>query len=243
MSKQSGLGARCLVGGYDISGDVQALDSVSGTAALLDVTDITQSAHSRIGGLRDGSMSFTTFFDSGNATPVLDALSTSDQLMSFLVPPMSVGSPAACLNAKQVGYDPTRGTDGSLTLKTEGQGQGYGLEWGLALTPGVRADSSATNGTALDNGASTAYGCQLYLQVTAFTGSSATITVQHSADNSTWSTLQAFATVDAAPYTERDAVANTSTVDRYVRVISAGTFTALSFAVVLCRNSVAGVVF
>ena len=36
MSKQSGLGARFLVGGYDISGDVNALDSIGGTQALLD---------------------------------------------------------------------------------------------------------------------------------------------------------------------------------------------------------------
>jgi hypothetical protein len=153
MSKQSGLGARFLSGGYDLSGDVQALDTVTGGPALLDVTDITQSAHSRISGQRDGSMGVTVFMDTANAHPVLAALPTADTLMTFLVPPLAIGSPAACLNAKQVNYDPTRGADGSLTMKVEGQGNGYGLEWGVTLTAGLRTDTTATNGTSLDQGA------------------------------------------------------------------------------------------
>ena len=152
MAKQSGLGARFLVGGYDISGDVNALDTIGGTQALLDSTDITQSAHSRIAGLRDGSMSFTVFMDPANAHPVLSALPTADTLMTFLAPPLAIGSAAACLVAKQVSYDATRGNDGSLTLKTAGQGNAFALEWGVQLTPGLRTDTTATNGTGLDGG-------------------------------------------------------------------------------------------
>src|SRR5215469_5224618 len=152
MSKQNGLGARFLVGGYDLSGDIQAIDQANGGPALLDVTDITQSAHSRITGLRDGSMAFTCFRDQANAHPVLSALPTADELMSALIPPMAVGSPAACLNAKQVNYDPTRGADGSLLMKVDGQGNGFGLEWGVTLTAGMRTDTGAANGTGLDQG-------------------------------------------------------------------------------------------
>jgi hypothetical protein len=152
MSKQSGLGARFLVGGYDISGDVQALDSVGGTQALLDSTDITQSAHSRIPGQRDGMMGFTVFMDTGNAHPVLSALPTADTLMTALMPPLAIGNPSACLVARQVNYDPTRANDGALTMKVEGQGDGYAQEWGVQLTPGMRTDTAATNGTALDGG-------------------------------------------------------------------------------------------
>jgi hypothetical protein len=152
VAKQGGLGFRFLVGGYDVSGDIQALDSIKGGPSLLDVTDITESAHERLGGLRDGSMGFSEFFDAANAHPVLSALPTADELMSALVPPQVIGSPVACLNAKQIGYDPDRGADASLILKTEGQGNGYGLEWGVTLTPGLRTDTAATNGTALDGG-------------------------------------------------------------------------------------------
>jgi hypothetical protein len=203
MSKQSGLGARFLVGGYDVSGDINALDSISGSLGLLDSTDITQSAHSRIPGLRDGSMSFTSFFDAANAHPVLSALPTADELMTFLVPALAIGSAGVCLNAKQIDYPPSRATDGGLTMKVEGQGNGFGLEWGLQLTPGLRTDTADTNGTSLNNGAATLYGAQAYLQVTAFTGTSVTVTVQHSPDNATWTTLEAFTAVTAAPATQR----------------------------------------
>jgi hypothetical protein len=203
MAKQSGLGARFLLGGYDVSGDINALDSVSAVQALLDSTDITQSAHSRLPGLRDGSMSFTSFFDAANAHPVLSALPTGDVLMTFLVPPLAIGSPAACLNAKQIDYPPARATDAGLTMKVEGQGQGYGLEWGLQLTAGLRTDTAATNGADLDNGAASLYGAQSYLQVTAFTGTSVTVEVEHSPDNSTWISLATFTAVTAAPATQR----------------------------------------
>lgn len=154
MSKQGGLGARLLVGGYDLSGDIQALDQVGGGPALGDVTDITQSGHARLGLLRDGHLSFTSFFDAANAHPVLSALPAGDELMMFFVPPLaqSAAPVVACLNAKQINYDPTRGSDGMLTNKTEGDGNGYGLEWCAPLTAGLRTDTAATNGATLDCG-------------------------------------------------------------------------------------------
>ena len=164
--------------------------------------------------------------------------------MTALLPPLSIGSTAACLNAKQIGYDPTRGTDGSLTLKVvQGQGNAYALEWGAQLTPGLRTDTTPTPGADLDNGASTAFGAQAYLQVTAFTGTSVTVTVQHSADNSSWSSLMAFTAATAAPYTQRISVSNATTVDRYLRATTSGTFSSATFAVVVNRNLAAGVNF
>ena len=151
--KQSGIGSRFLVGGYDISGDVSAVDAITGAQALLDSTDITQSAHSRIAGLRDGSMGFGVYMDVADAHPVLSALPTTDVLMTYLPPSLAIGTPSANLVAKQVGYDPTRGNDGSLMMKVEGQGNAFGTEWGVQLTPGVRTDTTATNGTSWDQGA------------------------------------------------------------------------------------------
>lgn len=302
--KQSGIGARFICGGYDLSGDISALDSIGGTTNLLDVTDITQSAHSRVPGLRDGMMSFTSFWNAQNSVPVLDALPTADVLMQFLVPPLSIGSPAACLQALQINYDPTRAADGGLTMKTEGQGDGYGLEWGIQLTPGLRTDTGDTNGSSLDGGSGfttpavpasgtpaanlsplpatvvisggtvsdvvvndvsvgtgdgtytvpagqsitltysdaptwtwtlqTAYGAQSYLQVTAFTGTSVTVTVQQAPDDSTWTTLAAFTAAESAPATQRVAV--TGNVGQWLRVITTGTFSLATFAVMVNRN-------
>lgn len=243
MAKQSGLGARFVLGGYDLSGDISALDRVGGGPALGDVTGIDKFAHERIGLLRDGAMSFTSFWNDENSVPVLDALPTADVIGAFFVPPQAIGSPIACLNSKQVNYDPSRGNGGELTMKTECQGQGFGLEWCQLLTPGLRTDTTATHGADLDGGASSAFGAQAYLQVTGFAGTSVTVTVEHSADNSTWSTLLAFTAVTAAPNGQRVAVANTTTVDRYLRVSTSGTFSSVTLAVALARNPVAGVSF
>jgi hypothetical protein len=203
LAKQNGLGARFFVGGYDISGDINALDSIHAEQALNDDTDITQFAHSRLPVLRDGSMSFTSFFDAANAHPVLSALPTADVLMTFLVPPLVIGSPVANLNAKEIDYPPQRASDAGLTMKVEGQGQGYGLEWGLQMTPGLRTDTGGAQGSSLNNGAASLYGAQAYLQCTAFTGTSANIIVQHAPDNTTWTALLTFTAVTAAPATQR----------------------------------------
>lgn len=241
--KQGGLGARFVLAGYDLSGDISALDGVSGGPALGDVTGIDKYAHERIGLLRDGSMGFTSFWNDANSVPVLSALPTADVIGAFFVPPQAIGSAAACLNAKQVNYDPTRAADGALTMKTELQGNRFGLEWCRLLTAGLRTDASATDGADLDGGAASDYGAQAYLQVTAFAGTSVTVTVEHSADNGTWTTLMAFAAATAAPAQQRVSVANTTTVDRYLRASTSGTFTSATFAVAVARNPVAGVSF
>jgi hypothetical protein len=245
VSKQSGLGDRLLVGGYDISGDVQALEKVGGGPAPIDVTDITQLAHSRIGGLRDGTMSFTTFFDYLNAHPVLAALPRGDVAMSYLRG-TTLASPAACCVAKQVNYDPTRAANGDLTLKVEGQSNGFGLQWGEQLTAGLRTDGSATAGAFVDDLAATNFGGQAFLQVTAFTGTSVTVAVQHATTSGgAYSNVTglAFTAVSAAPAWQRVASSSSLTINEFVKVTTTGTFSNAVFSVVFVRNPVAGQVF
>ncbi len=245
MAKQGGLGQRLLVGGYDISGDIQALDNVHGGPGLLDVTDITQFAHARLGGLRDGSFGASAFFDAANAHPVLSALPTADVAGAYLLG-VTVGAPAVCCVAKQVGYDPARGADGSLILKTEFESNGFGIEWGELLTAGLRTDTTATAGTPFDDGGATNFGGQAYLQVTAFSGTSVTVAVQHATTSGgSYSNVTglAFTAVTAAPAWQRLATSNSLTIDEFVKVTTTGTFTSATFAVVFVRNKIAGQVF
>jgi hypothetical protein len=154
MAKTSGLASHFFVGGYDLSGDTSALDQIRGGPALLDVTSILKSAHERLGGLADGSMQFTAFFNNGPGAEhvALSPLPRTDTIGSYMAG-STLGNPAASINAKQVGYDPTRDTNGNLTEKVQLQANGYGLEWGVALTAGPRTDTVATTGTAVDSGA------------------------------------------------------------------------------------------
>ena len=249
MTKQSGLGMTGLVGGYDLSGNIGAIDRIGGMVGLLDVTPINASAHVRLQGQRDGQIEFTSYFDNaaGAEHPALSALPTADTQGMVLVPALAVGGAAVAMVSKQVNYDPTRATDGALTVKVSLQGNAYGMEWGTALTAGLRTDTVATNGTSWDSAASASFGAQAYLQVTAFTGTDVTVKIQDSADNNTFADVAslAFAQTTAAHTAQRISIGNTATVRRYIRAVTVttGGFTSVTFAVMINKNTIAGQVF
>lgn len=239
MAKQSGLGDNFYVGPYDLSGDISAIGTVGGSVATLDKTGINKFGYERIGGLRTGSMEFTSHFNdaAGQEHVALSALPTTDVILSYFRG-TTLGNPAASMVAKQINYDASRGDDGDLTFAVSAQSNGFGLEWGRSLTAGLRTDTAATNGTAIDTTASASFGAQAYLHVTAFTGTDCTITVEDSADNITFATVDSF-TVVSGVTSERNVLGTTTeTLDRYVRVsTTAGTFSSITFAVNLVKNT------
>lgn len=246
MSKQGGIGHALYIQGFNASGAIQALGRIAGGPALLDSTDITQAAMSRLAGDRDGHIDTTAFFDPAlNMThDKLSALPRTDVILTYCCG-STIGAPAACLNAKQINYDGNRTADGSFTFAVNSDANGYGLEWGLLTTAGIRTDTTATNGSSLDNGASTAFGLQAYLQVFSVTGTSVTVKLQDSPDNVTFTDVAsgAFAAATTGGTAQRIATSNTQTVARYLRVATTGTFTNAQFAVVVNRNPIAGVTF
>jgi hypothetical protein len=243
MSKQSGLGDNLYVAGYDVSGDIGSLTAIGGGPAALQVTGIDKSAVERIGGLRDGRLEFTSYFnpDTDRSHERFSTLPTADQIMSYIRGP-GLGNQAACLNAKQINYDGSRADDGSFTFSVQGLANQFGLEWGTQLTDGKRTDSEATEGDSLDFGAATSFGLQAYLQVFDFTGTSATIKLQQSSDDGvsdTWADVTdgAFSSVTGVT-SERIETARDQAVEQYLRVVTTGTFTNLVFAVVVMKNEV-----
>lgn len=111
MAKQSGLGDNFYLGGYDLSGDVASVDTVSGAKDVIDVTAIKQFAHQRLYGLKNGAWSFTTFFETtptistpgfpGSGTPVTNTNNvpvyvtiTGGTLSNVLINGVSVGTTA-----------------------------------------------------------------------------------------------------------------------------------------------------
>src|SRR5258708_22034065 len=145
MAKTAGLGDNLYVAGFDIGGDTNSVGKISGGPVALDVTDVTQSGHSRLGGERDGGIDFTAYHDAavGASHDALSPLPTADAMVTYFRGGV-LGNPAASMVAKQVNYDPTRATDGSLTFAVSTQAHGFGLEWGVQLTPARRVDGSAT---------------------------------------------------------------------------------------------------
>src|SRR5687767_10092491 len=110
MSKTHGLGAGLLVGGYDISGDIGAVQRIASPRSVLPATDITQSAEARLLALKDGGIDFTAYFnpDTDRAHEVLSALPRTDQVSMYLHRSGVHGSMVAAMVAKQINYDPNR---------------------------------------------------------------------------------------------------------------------------------------
>lgn len=241
MSKQTGLGDHLAIGGYDLSGDIGAVNQIGGGPVALEVTGIDKSAPERLGGLRNGGIQFQAWFNkaAGRAHPVLSALPRTD-VIAYYAKGGTLGNAGAACTSLQVNYDPTRAADGSLTIGVALQSDGYGIEWGEQLTDWLRTDTAATNGTGFDGGASSSFGAQFYLQMTAVAGTSCTVKIQDSADNSSWADLSgaAFSAVLAGAVSAQR-IAVTGTVRRYLRAVSSGTFSSASFAVLAVRNATA----
>ncbi|MEU6781495.1 hypothetical protein ABZ912_20005 [Nonomuraea angiospora] len=248
MAKQAGLGDRLFVAGYNLSGDIGSLGRIGGgVAGTQDVTGIDKSAFERIGLARDGSLEFSAFWNvaTDRAHLRLSALPTSDQILTYCRG-AALGSHAASLVGKQINYDPSRAADGSLTIAVQALANAYGLEWGRLLTAGIRTDTSATNGSSVDFGTgSTAFGLQAYLHVFAFTGTSVTVKLQESSDDGAgdaWADVTGGGFTAATGVTsQRIETARGQTVERYLRVVTTGTFSNAQFAVSVTRNDVSTV--
>lgn len=249
MAKSNGLGDKLLVAGYDISNDVASIEALHVVLATQQVTGIDKSAVERIGLVRDGNIDFSTFLNdaTGKQHLTLRGMPATDVHTMYLRG-QTLGNPGVCLVGKQADYRASRPGDGSMGFAIPMLANGYGIEMdGLQLTAGIRTDTGATNGTSVDelagSPASTAFGWSAYLQVTAFSGTDCTISIEDSANNSAFSALSGasftqLAVGNPAPFTQRlQSSSATATVRRYVRAVTAttGGFTSVSFSIVFIR--------
>jgi hypothetical protein len=245
MAKQAGMGDNLWVAGRNVSGDIGSLSRIGGGPAALVTTGIDKSAHERLGGLRDGGLEFTSFFNdaTNQAFDLFSDLPTTDVIGSYLRG-TTLGNWAASVVAKQANYDGTRNQDGSLTFATSLMPNGYGLEWGKQLTAGMRTDTGAASGTGVDFGAGASFGLQAWLHVLSFSGTDVTVKIQESSDNSG----DAYADVvgggftqitGSAPLAQRIQTARNLAVERYLRVttVTTGGFTDLKFVVIATLNA------
>lgn len=242
MAKMTGLGMAFYVDGVDLSGDTREFGEIGGGPAPLEFTSINRSAFERKGGLRDGRMSWTSFFNPDGAHPELASLPRTGRIATACMR-TAIGSDAACIHGKQITYDLSRTGEGELTAPVNIQGDGYALEWGNLHTPAARTDTAATDGPSVDAGVGTAFGLQAYLHVVSFTGTDATVKLQSSSDDGavdTWADVTggAFAQITTGPQAQRIQTARNLAVERYLRVVTTttGGFTNLQFLVVVARN-------
>jgi hypothetical protein len=236
MTKSSGLAAGLLVGAFDVSGDTGAISAIEYGTGQLDVTGLDKSAPERLHGVRFGRIGWTSFFNdaTGQAHEALSVLPDTDTAVTYMHRRV-LGAPTFSMLAKKLQYNGDRAADGMFTFDVDAVANGFGLDMGHLLTAGVATSTGAESLTGFDDGAgaATAFGLQAFLHVTAFTGTSATITIEDAA-------LLAgpYAAVPGAAFTavtgataERIETSRTETVDEFLRVTITGTYTNLVFAV------------
>lgn len=246
MAKQSGLGDNLFWGGYDLSGDISAIDHISGGPALLDLTGIKAFGHERVGALRSADWALSSWFNTaaGASEPALSALPRTDVVASYFRG-TTLGNPAAGMIGKQIDLNDTRDNAGNLILKPSIQSNAFGMNWGKMLTAGNRTDSAATVGAFFDDSAGTAFGGCAYVQLVAFSGTSVTVDIQSCTTSGGSYATTGLTTValTAAPTAVRLAVSNTTTINEFLKVITTGTFSNAVFNVIFVRYPIAGIVY
>jgi hypothetical protein len=246
MSKEHGLGNALYVEGRDLSGETQTW-GLSGSKSMQNATTLRQLAFDRLGLLSDGSFNYETLFDPavGKSHTYLATLPVTPALVT-VCHRETLGAPTWSMYCNQINYDPTEQQDKSLLFKVDGQGT-KGTFWdpGVLVTPGMRTDVTATNGLSVDLGvAAHAFGLQAYLHVFAFVGTTCTIKLQGSSDNAVGDPFADItgggftAVTGGAPLSERITTARNLVLERYIRVITTGTFTSITFAVSVVVNDV-----
>lgn len=227
-----GKGAAVLVAEYDLSAFLNNFDAAA-TADTAEVTAFGGTAKAYVAGLKDATISFSGFFD-GAASAVDEVLAAAlANARTFTLAAAgagAIGNRALLAQAFETGYTVTAPVADAVTISAETQVNG-GIASGIILADLI-ARTATGNTTANDNAASSANGAVAHFHLTAFTGTDITVKVQHSADNSTWVDLITFAQLTAAGSERATA---TGTVNRYLRVNIAGTFTSATFAVAIAR--------
>jgi hypothetical protein len=237
------MGDQFFVDGADLSGDTATLGNIGSPQGVLQVPGINATGMERIYSHHDGIMEFTTYFNDAAGQEHLTLRGKgdgSDRIASYFRG-ATIGNISAHLVAKQINYDPNRGADGSLISTTQCLGNLYGLDWGRMLTAGKRTDTTATNGTSLDNLAASATGFAAYCHVTSVTGTSVTVKIQESSNDGAGDAFADIITftavLGAATGFQRSALATlTTAVERYLRVVTTGTFSEAKFAVGATRT-------
>ncbi|NOZ27962.1 MAG: hypothetical protein GXP39_07920 [Chloroflexi bacterium] len=215
MSFGHGSQAKVYANGYDLSSYLSQF-SASGSADTAEVTTFGKSAKVYIAGLKDATFSGEGFYD--GATDAVDAvlsaaLGVDDVVWVWLPQGDGFGNDGYGFECIETSYEVSSPVDGATTVSVEGQSSS-GMER-LDTLHALGAEAAAGSGSALDNGASTSNGGSAYLIVTAVPGTPATVTVEHSPDNVTWSTLATFSAVSGR---SGQRVEISGTIDRYVRV-------------------------
>lgn len=236
MAFVHGKSGRLLLDSLALSGYLKGWEH-STEREMADVTVEGDGGHKFLSGLDNGSLSLDGVWDSTAAATGQDATldtargASSASLITAGPEGFAVGKRVIAISARESNYAAASPVGDAVTFAASWASEGQ-VDVGVALHD-LTAETATGNGTSVDNTASSAGGGVANLHVTAFTGTTATVKVQHSTDNSVWVDLITF-TAATATTAERKEV--TGTVNRYVRATWTFTGTSFTFAVAFARR-------
>lgn len=192
--------------------------SLSMDTAMLDVTTINDQDMAYIPGLNSGTVSLDMLLDSSSAAggqfATLNTWKSTSQVVTLCFEGADRGNPTWLIQADQSNFTQSSAVADVVTASGSYNTDGL-VGYGVIIDP-LTAITADTNGTAVDNGASSAGGATCHLHVTAFSGfTSNSVIVEHSTDNVSFGTLGTFTLVTGTT-SERITVAGT--VNRYLRI-------------------------
>jgi hypothetical protein len=232
MSFAHGSSTAVLANAVAVSSEVSSW-TMSHARAVSEVTTVGQTAGAAgakfIPGLMSGSLALRGPQDNdpaaGLSKQITDAVGVDNVLLVTVLPEglaSTAGKPAFFALG-----DPTEHTIDALVADAVGYTLNAQADESVEMGYVLHAHGAETadgNGTAVDRGASpitpTTRGLVAAIHVTAYTGlTSAAIKIQHSTDASSWADLVAFTSITAVGR-ELVKVANGTTVNRYLRVVT-----------------------
>lgn len=191
-------------------------------------------------GLADGTISTSGMFDSsaGASDAVLSGMiGQDDNTFTVLPEGATAGNRSVIANGQLTSYEVSSPVGDVVAISAEIQADG-GLLHGVALNGLTTTSASAATTTAVDNGTGTSNGALFNLHVTSNDRDGiATIKVQHSTDNNTYTDLVTFTNLSASA-TDGESITSTGTVNRYLRTSStlAGTSGSVTYHVSAARR-------
>ena len=217
-----GKGVSVFIDQYDFSTYFKDLTN-SNSVETAETTAFGDSSKTYIVGLKDGGVTLAGYFESTDSVGTDQYFasvlgSTTNQKVIVAPEGHTNGARAIVLKADSTSYEVSGSIGDVVGANAEFQATS-GVDHGVILSSGA-AVTSTSNGTAVDNSASSANGGVAYLSVPTNTrNGNITIKVQQSADNSTFTDLVTFTAVTSTQKTsERVEVAAGTSVARYLRV-------------------------
>jgi hypothetical protein len=221
VAYKHGKNTGVLLGKYNLSSYFNEV-SANMSIETSETTTFTNAAKTYITSLNDGTISAAGLFDgdSNAVNAVLEEVISLDYQPVITIAydgGFTAGNRCSMGLGEMTSYEVTAPVGDVVATSAEFQVTG-GLRQGVLLAAQT-AYTSATNGTSIDNSASTTGGYTGYLHVTTNSRSATTVAkIQHSADNSTWADLATFTTIAIGTLTS-ESISGSGTVNRYVRAV------------------------